>query len=213
MIEYKNNTFQKPPMNIYELAQRTNAISTEKGFWEVQNIPEKLMLIITELSEAVDAHRKNKVFNNIDQPIRFQVMDVLDGKVQSESLTFDTFPAYFTYHIKNTLEDELADAFIRILDLAWVLGIEEFIKWYEASAKHIEGPSENFAENMLIITGYISRVYENLGLSKSSVISDLAIAADLIDSISKGMKFDLHWHVRTKMKYNSMRPKMHGKAY
>lgn len=44
---------------INELSELCHEIAVEKGFWdEERNIGEALMLIVTELAEAMEAHRK-----------------------------------------------------------------------------------------------------------------------------------------------------------
>jgi len=94
-------------MTIKELQISCHKIAKEKGFWndtEVDagngyntsipcNIPEKLMLIVTELSEACEALRNN---NKQDVSKNWR---------------------------KDTFEDELADVAIRLFDLAEAEGI------------------------------------------------------------------------------------------
>ena len=44
---------------IQEMTKLCHAVAKEKGFWdEKRNIGEALMLIVTELAEAMEAHRK-----------------------------------------------------------------------------------------------------------------------------------------------------------
>lgn len=64
-------------------AAHNHAVSC--GFWQDDNIPTKLMLIVSEIAEAMEAHRK-------DAPS-------------------DKIPGY------SGMEEELADAVIRIMDL------------------------------------------------------------------------------------------------
>ena len=69
-----------------ELAQLCHSVAVEKGFWdEERNIGEALMLIVTELAEAMEAYRHQ------DDP-----------------------------HFR----EELADTFIRLLDLCGGLNID-----------------------------------------------------------------------------------------
>ena len=79
--------------SLNELAQVCHSIAVEKGFWEEKrNIGEALMLIVTELAEAMEAYR-----------------------VQDDA----------------NFREEIADAFIRLLDLCGGLKIdieEEILK-------------------------------------------------------------------------------------
>ncbi len=87
-----------------ESAQVIFENNKEKGFWdEKRNIGELLMLVVTELSEALDAHQKGRFSSEIDEnPIS---------------------PELFKETVKDTFEDEIADAVIRLLDLSAGLGI------------------------------------------------------------------------------------------
>jgi len=72
--------------SLNELAQVCHAIAVEKGFWdEKRNIGEALMLIVTELAEAMEAHR---------------------------------------HQDQENFNEELADTFIRLLDLCGGLNID-----------------------------------------------------------------------------------------
>lgn len=72
--------------SLNELAQYCHAIAVEKGFWEKErNMGEALMLIVTEVGEAMEAHR---------------------------------------HQDQENFREELADAFIRLLDLCGGLGID-----------------------------------------------------------------------------------------
>ncbi len=83
-------------MTLNEYAKLCHKIAKEKGFWDKKpNLPEKLMLIVSELGEACEALRRN-----IRQP------------KDKRTWTKDSF------------EDEIADTLIRIFDLAGYLGID-----------------------------------------------------------------------------------------
>lgn len=81
--------------------------SKSKGFWdEPREIGTKLMLIVSELSEALEADRNGKHANM--------------EKYYKGIAYADIFETY----IKDTFEDEIADAFIRLLDLCGYLNID-----------------------------------------------------------------------------------------
>ncbi|MBP7533852.1 MAG: hypothetical protein KA783_05360 [Chitinophagales bacterium] len=87
-----------------------------KGFWDKErNIGELLMLVTSELGEAMEAHRKSKFAN-------WENYDKLRLQLGNNPNTLDTVS--FEEHIKDTFEDEIADAVIRLLDLAAGLGID-----------------------------------------------------------------------------------------
>lgn len=122
---------------INELAKQINDNAREKGFWdEPRNTGEMLCLIHSEVSEALEADREGHYCDWVDRlpPI-------------SDNMPDKDFKDAFVGHVKNSFEDELADAMIRIMDLAY---------------------SKNI---------------------------------------------DLEWHIKNKMRYNSLRPHKHGKKY
>jgi len=96
-------------MTIFELVQGALNNEIEKGFFipgESRNLGETLMLVVSELGEALEADRsgywaKNKIF---DQNLFIQENN---NKVR---LNED----FFKSEIKDTVEDEIADAFIRL---------------------------------------------------------------------------------------------------
>jgi len=81
-------------MTIKQLQVICHQLATDKGFWEGdRNMGELLMLIVSELGEALEALRKDK------RQIKYN-----DWK-------------------KDTFEDELADVAIRLFDLAEAEGV------------------------------------------------------------------------------------------
>lgn len=111
--------------SINDLVQACYQNSAAHGFHDTPlNIGEKLMLITSELSEALEADRKDNHYT---------------GRTD-----MDFAPAVFEQYIKDTFQDELADAAIRLFDLAGRLGID--LEWhikqkmtYNASRPHKHG--------------------------------------------------------------------------
>lgn len=94
-------------------ALKAHAIAKSKGFWDKErNEQELIMLIISELGEALEAHRKNRVADWFEF-------------IHSQQL-----PGDFEKYIKDTVGDELADAAIRIMDYMayreWEVQVPEF---------------------------------------------------------------------------------------
>ena len=98
-------------MNLNELAKQFHERAKEKGFWdEPRETGTLLMLIVSELSEALEADRKNK---HADMGNYY--VDLGIGLSEEHA---------FRGYIKDTFEDELADTFIRLLDLVGYMGID-----------------------------------------------------------------------------------------
>jgi NTP pyrophosphatase (non-canonical NTP hydrolase) len=101
-------------MEIKELSVEIHKTALEKGFWKNgQNIGEQLMLVVSELSEALEADRKQKWVLQKDK------IEVVNGWTNDKD-----FLKHFEKAIKDKFEDELADATIRIFDLAEQFGID-----------------------------------------------------------------------------------------
>lgn len=88
-----------------ELAQHVHRNAKDKGFFEKEkNIGEMLCLIHSEVSEALEADRK-------DRYLPVQPLGVL-GWVSDKD-----FKESFMMHVKGTFEEEMADIIIRVLDM------------------------------------------------------------------------------------------------
>lgn len=88
--------------SLNELSLLCHRIAVEKGFWDdKRNIGEALMLIVTELAEAMEAHR-----------------------IQDEA----------------NFREEIADSFIRLLDLCGGLGIDIEEEIYKKSLRNKQRP-------------------------------------------------------------------------
>jgi NTP pyrophosphatase (non-canonical NTP hydrolase) len=92
-------------LEVYELNQK-------KGFWETSNFAEKLALIHAEVSEALEADRAGR-WSNKDVKVNNYYKNALPTFKENP----DNYMASFQATIKDTVEDELADTFIRLLDL------------------------------------------------------------------------------------------------
>lgn len=111
--------------SITELAKDVSKGNRERGFWDNYEgtkelkglrqafISQMLMLIVSELSEALEALRKDNTATEYNVEA---IKNWVDNGV--------TFKTEFEQNIKDKFEDEIADAFIRILDLAGGLGID-----------------------------------------------------------------------------------------
>lgn len=173
--------------DLNKLRDRAYKIAKEHGFHEKELSDETyLMLIITEISEAVNADRKDK-----HADIAFETEPVLGWK--------ESFEKY----IKNTVEDELADVAIRLFDFA---GIKE-AKVKEAVSYNIRG-NFSFIENCF----YLSRNVIDF-FWKESIEDCISLLISNVFQLAKLYDIDLFRFIDLKMKYNELRPYKNGKKY
>lgn len=103
---------------INELSKEIHEANKRKGFYEDEkNIGEMLALIHSEVSEALESDRKNKMTSSN--------IVAVNGWVYNND-----FKVSFEKNVKDTFEDELADIMIRVMDLAAFknIDLEEHIK-------------------------------------------------------------------------------------
>ena len=188
------------------LAKEIHQNAKDKGFWDSpRNTGELFMLIISEASEALEAHRK------VRKADLKQFALPNNGNVTDEQW----FKISFENCIKDTTADEIADVVIRILDYCASQEIE--IKPALLSTTLISLDSENFGANLFQICGEIQRAGEyaltndiwDSAKSKDNIHSALA----LIIQLCEREEIDLLKHIELKMRYNATRERMHGKAY
>lgn len=105
-------------MDIYSISEQINKNAHDKGFWdEGIDIPKKLLLAVSELTEAMEADREDN----------FSAYGIVE---LNEVLDTNYFVLEFEKEYKHSFEDELCDAAIRIFDLAYEMKID--------LSKHIE---------------------------------------------------------------------------
>lgn len=193
-------------INLNHLRDRVYQCACDHGFHDTQLSDEHfLMLIITELSEAVEADRKGK-----------------RAKVSKFKMDYERYPALvdenkrfycaFKKHIKDTVEDELADAVIRLLDLAGLRGIsletaqKDMKTCIDDMASACE--DETFTESIYSISTLPVR-YDGI-YEFSTTVNDMIIC---ILGLAHHLDMDLLWHIEQKIKYNELREQRHRKKY
>ena len=193
-------------MGINEMKERAYDIACKHGWYEQKrsNIHE-LMLVVSELGEAVNADRNGKYANRE----RFE-------NVLKEFHV--PFSYAFNQCIKDTVEDELADAAIRILSLSGLNsadleeepfseeGLEKLVKAANNGLTISDNPEKiTFPEELSMVFSGIMKVLQE-GASMGDVLVNIYVIA-----YRRGI--DLKWHIEQKMKYNEERPYKHNKKY
>ena len=184
-------------MDLQKLSQEAFATAKAHGWHDTEQPDETLlMLIITEIAEAVQADRKNKhadagLFN-----ADVETLDMADGYDR------DVWKRDFEIFIKNTVEDDLSDIVIRCLDLAWLRGID-LTEVNELINNGMKDIIETFPEVMYYLCSFIS--------SEEQILDDkLNYCMALIIGYCKQKDIDIEFFIEQKMKYNRQREYKHG---
>jgi NTP pyrophosphatase (non-canonical NTP hydrolase) len=197
-------------MTIQEAIKEAHECAVAHKFYDTpRSVPALLALINTELSEAIEADRENKYIKNIYQ-FKGILWEMPEMKAGSDDIEFKKL--YETY-LKDTFESELADACIRIFDLAGYLGIE---LWNPPTHLNEPDVSGNIMEVMSQI-GYLYQVYRQTIIWENYNYEDyrplLSGTLGIIFAITKKLEFNLWAHVEATMRYNRLREVKHGKKY
>ena len=197
-------------MNINELRNQAYRNAVTHG-WHEENLSNEhfLCLVISELMEAVEADRKGIK----SKTVRFNKdMDYLIHELNLYGEKYDkAFIEIFNRYIKDSVEDELADACIRLLDLAGLrnvnLGKVDF-----DDLKCSEGFFDwTFTESMFFL---VCNLTNTDFIETHSFDSYLQVALMEIMGFCVKKDIDIFWYIEQKMKYNELRPFMHGgKSY
>ena len=181
-------------MNLNELRDKAYETAVKHGWHKESKSSEQcLCLVVSELMEAVEADRKNK---HADRS-RFKSDYEDEGPHDDRN-----FAHAFKEYIKDSVEDELADAVIRLLDLAGLRGVSMGMCDGFMGVK-VEELKCTFTEFCLSLCSLLSSPEETLEDKINYGIVALINYAE-----QKGI--DLMWHIEQKMKYNELRPYMHG---
>lgn len=185
------------------LSQDFHERAVAKGFWnEPRSVGHCLMLAFGELHEAIEADRLGK-WAKLD-PDTIDTLQRIEGAPYAQE---------FLSEVKDTVEDEIADAVKRLLDLlGWMLkdralsetevetdlGVSAF---YIAGEMTLAEALWPILQEACCLCGKYAHRYAILYSIKS-----LELLCDRLD-------IDLMTHIELKTKYNELRPALHGKKY
>lgn len=185
-------------MDWKETIKRAHKTAVEHGFWDAKpNYLHLAMLVITELSEAIDADRHGRY---ADRGKYEDMCRGIDERVPDFAVRIEKRKEAFDMCIKDTVEDELADACIRLMDMmgqyeSVIISDEEFT----ADAGK---PLTEFC--FCATMALMAPLGEKYALEK---------AIDMILAYARRKHIDIEWHICEKMAYNEQRPRYNGKKY
>ena len=226
-------------MNIKQLCKEAHENTVEKGFYDCRicdgygefkkefgiiekchhcengkdpniNIGEKLMLIVSELGEALEAHRNNKYadWDTYNSDVELSLNDYMPDYQKKHIKDIEN--GCFKEFIKDSFEDEIADVFIRLFELCGYLGIKfelnDCLKY--SSFK----PSDNIGETLFFITEYVINITIMVSPKSRNKQAFMAVIGALYRTCQK-LNIPIEKHIQAKMAYNKTRPHKHDKDY
>ena len=174
-----------------ELRNRAYRAACDKGFHDEQK-PDAVykMLIITEIAEAVQADRKGLYADK----------DKFDYAVDRGA--YDCEEAYEMY-IKGSVEEELADIIIRMLDYCGLKQINMQPLESKLTKEKLPVGMQNFCDDMFYFCVLI------IDWPDKYMPNTIAFLINYCESFD----IDILWFVEMKMRYNESRPRMHNRKY
>lgn len=166
-------------MDLNELRDGAYKIACENGFHDKEhNNGYYLMLVIGDLSEAVKAYEeKHHTPEHIVELLK---------PLQS----VEYYLPVFNYYTEETVDEKLADVFIRLLDLAGLKGVD-----LESEYVFINDLGPDFISS-------IYNICKGLTYSAYSLSGRVRDAIESIMLLCRRMRIDLEWVVEEKMKYD-----------
>ena len=172
-----------------------------KGFWDQPHLRSHYFVLADgELSEAVEADRIGRWAKLTTEQI--EELRGLEGAAYAQA---------FLRLVKDAVEDELADAVIRLADLYGRI-LEEKPRLQNKRLEDEYVPrAECLAEWPLTKAVYSAKcILFDTARADNSIIRR---AVFLIVTYANSIGIDLMTHIELKLKYNATRPAKHGKKY
>ena len=181
-------------MDLQKLSQEAFETAKAHG-WHDEELPDEtyLMLIITEIAEAVQADRKGRHAADIPFKEDVATFDVDDDLAWKDD---------FEFHIKNSVEDELCDIIIRCLDMAALRNCDLSL------AKAVTD------RNLLTVNDelpkFAFRMCWMLSDETDTLCSRLNYTIAAIIAYCKQKGIDIDFFVEQKMRFNKLLDYKHG---
>lgn len=192
-------------MDINKLKEEAYQTAVDHGWYEQKrSVTHHIMMVITELGEAINADRSHKY---ADREM-FEEMIELDYP-----FSFDVhWSACFERYIKDSMEDELADAVIRLLTILGGKGvtIPEDAFSEEGLAKGVDVANRSISRHHNSVEPTLPEELFVIVRSLMNPEDSLLEVVYFLIAIAMRRNIDINWHVVQKMKYNKLRPYMHG---
>lgn len=183
-------------MELNVLRDRALEIAKKNG-WNNRSYKHYICLVVSELMEAVESYRNLKVANKdsyIDRIDKTKLVSSMERFCDDNFYNGILIGAFQTF-IKDTVEDELADTFIRLLHLAGLYGIN-------LDELNIE-PSY-CVEDYDTFTEWVFTICENIFENYKVNVTVIRNTMSSIMGYCNYHNIDLEFHIKEKMRYNEI---------
>lgn len=181
------------------LKEKAHKTAVEHGFYEdVKPDAFYLGLVMSEAGEAINADRKGKH---------------AETKRFEENHDGWPFDINFRVYIKDSVEDEIADIVIRLLDFAGLRGYElSYERNYEyTNPVFLVLEREGLSSALFQLNYALDRAYD-IDRLEEGISGFIMVCSECFGKMT-GSDKDLWWFVDKKMQYNDLRPRLNGKKY
>lgn len=173
-----------------------------KGFWDVQrSVGHCLMLAFGELHEGIEADRIGKWAKLTPEAVK-----------NLRAISGAAFAQAFLWFVKDRVEDEIADAVIRLLDLlGHLLDGKDLQAWQVSCFDSVyaeDGIPHMLTDALIPIVATLCDADANCDTTNG-----ILYVIKSLEHLCDHLGIDLMEHIELKMKYNEMRPALHGKKY
>lgn len=198
-------------------ADEAHSTATSKGFWNIEksvdNQKTLLMLVVSELCEGLEQHRKQKP-KIADLKAFHDYMGGVNATEKDSEAFVKLYKAQFEVYVKDTIEDELADVVIRLLDFARGYSIAIDIERFNASPGLMQ--EKTFAGMLWQVSAMVHQFYFAMNKVADEVFLQERVVNTAILNvmhIAHKMNMELQMHIELKMQYNAYREQLNGKKY
>ena len=219
--DLNRDILQYPTTRLYSITCYENAL--KHGFHNHHtSIEHDAVMIITELCEAVNAHRARETFpQNLEDAIHMAIEDKkIEPDTSPDSFYSDlekrraSVTGAYEEYIQGTFPDELADAYIRCMDYIAYHQLnnilEEQLEFIYNPEKRIKIESQMRGLSLPHMIGVILENFYNIYHDDTKYVIKLLIG---IWAIANIFEIHLQGFIEAKILYNANRPMLHGKQY
>lgn len=163
-----------------------------------------LMMVCTEVAEAVQADRKGNYMDDLDKEgLKTVLANDYGGSL---------FNKYYSDTIDGKVESELADICIRVFDLMGVCGVvaKDGFSTFDSEVKYAK--EHSFTEDAMVVTRIIVSCNLNSSISVKAEMF-CVLYTSILSSVfewAEALGIDLVQHINLKMRYNESREYHHG---